>query len=144
MTGMVLAYFIYDAIRKRKFIFHTPQPGSWEDKLIRVWGFELIEDHPRTSLIPEPDQNLDGANETLVNMNGPNNRGRRPIYSIDQWEPVVLKWENHDSFRDTRTLTKYLGDEFGTNADGSPKMSEQSFYDWRKRVHAELKKKQRQ
>jgi len=39
------------------------------------------------------------------------------------------------------TLAEFLSQEFGTYADGSPCMSENSYYDWRKRVFDELHKK---
>ena len=52
----------------------------------------------------------------------------------------MFKWEKRDPLRDTMTLADLLAEEFGTNADGSPRMTEQTYYDWRDRVFAELKK----
>jgi len=38
------------------------------------------------------------------------------------------------------TLSEYLAEQFGTYADGSPKMSENSYYDWRRKILKELQK----
>ncbi|MFT3892727.1 MAG: hypothetical protein QM730_13940 [Anaerolineales bacterium] len=69
-------------------------------------------------------------------------RGRRPTYSIDRWKRVVMAWENNDPLRNPLTLSEFLAEEFGTYADGSPKMSENSFYDWRKKVMDELRRQE--
>jgi hypothetical protein len=68
-------------------------------------------------------------------------RGRPATYSIDHWIPVVSAWENRDRWRNTLTLAEFLAEKFGTNADGSPVMSVNSYYDWKKRVLAELQKR---
>jgi hypothetical protein len=53
-----------------------------------------------------------------------------------------LAWENRDTLRNPMTLSEFLSLEFGTYADGSPRMSENSYYDWRKRVIEELQKQE--
>jgi hypothetical protein len=70
----------------------------------------------------------------------PPRRGRRPTYSLDRWIRVVQAWENRDTLRNTMTLSEFLAEEFGVYADGSPRMSDNSYYDWRKKVFRELKK----
>jgi len=67
-------------------------------------------------------------------------RGRRPTYPLDRWIRVVQAWENRDILRNTMTLSEYLAEQFGTYADGSPKMSENSYYDWRRKILKELQK----
>ncbi|MFA5873140.1 MAG: hypothetical protein WC832_04175 [Anaerolineales bacterium] len=138
LAGMGLAYFIDSTIRRRRFIFRTPQPGGWVDALIRVWGFELIDEQLESPAISAAAQTLE-ADEVLAILNKPRRRGRKPTYSIDRWKRIVLKWENRDTLRDTMTLADLLAEEFGTHADGSPGMTEQSYYDWRDKVFAELK-----
>ena len=69
-------------------------------------------------------------------------RGRRPTHSLDRWMRVVQAWENRDTQRNTMTLSEYLAEQFGTYADGSPQMSENSYYEWRKRVFKELRKQE--
>ncbi|MCC6986386.1 MAG: hypothetical protein IT309_08155 [Anaerolineales bacterium] len=70
----------------------------------------------------------------------PPRRGRRPTYPLERWARVVQAWENRDPLRNTMTLSEFLAEEFGVYADGSPHMSENSYYEWRKRVFMELRK----
>lgn len=67
-------------------------------------------------------------------------RGRRPTHPLDRWMRVVQAWENRDTRRNTMTLSEYLAEQFGTYPDGSPQMSENSYYEWRKRVFKELRR----
>lgn len=69
-------------------------------------------------------------------------RGRHPTHSLDRWMPVVHAWENRDTLRNTMTLSEYLCEQFGTYADGSPKMSENSYYEWKKKVLEELRRQE--
>lgn len=78
--------------------------------------------------------------EVLTILNRAPRRGRPPTYSLDRWKRVVLAWENRDPLRNPLTLADFLSEEFGTYADGSPRMSENSYYDWRKKVFDELRK----
>lgn len=69
-------------------------------------------------------------------------RGRRPTYSLERWIRVVLAWENRNIQQNTMTLSEYLAEQFGIHADGSPKMSENSYYEWKKKVLKELKERE--
>lgn len=80
--------------------------------------------------------------ETISIPERPPRRGRRPTYSFDRWVRVVLAWENRDIQRNTMTLSEYLVEQFGMYADGSPRMSENSYYEWRKKVFRELRKQE--
>lgn len=94
----------------------------------------------------EPNGQMESANlpviETLSIPERPPRRGRRPTYSLDRWMRVVQVWENRDTQRNTMTLSEYLAEQFGTYADGSPQMSENSYYEWRKKVFRELRKQE--
>lgn len=68
-------------------------------------------------------------------------RGRPPTYPFDRWVKVVCAWDNRNPWRDNLTLQEFLSEEFGTYADGSPRISKKTFYDWQKKVH-ELAEKQ--
>jgi hypothetical protein len=138
LVGIGMAYFIDSAILRRKFIFHAPQPGSWVDALIRAWGFDLRDEQPENPAIAATAQALEVVNALAI-LNKPRRRGRKPSYSIDRWRRVVLNWESRDTLRNTMTLADMLAEEFGTHADGSPRMSEQSYYDWRDKVLSEIK-----
>ena len=72
----------------------------------------------------------------------PTKRGRPPTYSIDRWIKVVSAWENRDPWHNPITLDEFLSQEFGTCADGSPKISKKTYYDWQKKVHEEIRKQQ--
>lgn len=139
LAGMCVGYLIDRAIKKQRLIFRSPQPGGWVDRLIGVWGFVLVEEQPAEGVQPRQAQSSE-AEEALAMLSRPRRRGRKPTYSIDRWKRIVFKWENRDPLRDTMTLADLLAEEFGTHADGSPRMTEQSYYDWRDRVFAELKK----
>jgi hypothetical protein len=78
--------------------------------------------------------------DLLALMEKPRKRGRAPTYPLDKWTRVVVAWEKRDRVRNPITLNEFLCEHFGRQADGSPGMSENSFYDNRKRVLAELKR----
>jgi hypothetical protein len=88
-------------------------------------------------------EELDGWNveELLALFEKPKRGGRRPTHSPELWIRVVLAWENRDLLRDTLTLAEFLSQEFGTNADGTPRESESNFYDYRKKILKQIKKK---
>jgi hypothetical protein len=67
-------------------------------------------------------------------------RGRPPTYSIDRWIKVVSAWEKRDLWHNPITLEEFLSQEFGTCADGSPRISRKTYYDWQKKVHEEVEK----
>jgi hypothetical protein len=92
----------------------------------------------------EPHEHVETENQQALEMTKlltkTPRRGRHPTYSLDRWMRVVQAWENRDPLRNTLTLSEFLGEEFGIYADGSPQMSENSYYDWRKKVFKELRK----
>jgi len=92
----------------------------------------------------EPHRHVETENQQALEMTKllakTPRRGRHPTYSLDRWMRVVQAWENRDPMRNTLTLSEFLGEEFGTYVDGSPHMSENSYYDWRKKVFKELQK----
>ncbi|MEW6028132.1 MAG: hypothetical protein AB1554_01480 [Chloroflexota bacterium] len=80
-------------------------------------------------------RNLD---ELMVLLEKPKRGGRRPAHPLERWVRVVLAWENRDTLRNTITLPESLCQEFGTNADGTPRESESNFYDYRRKILKEL------
>lgn len=79
------------------------------------------------------------SKEILAQIEKPRRRGRSPTHPLDKWTKVVVAWENRDPVRHPMTLSEFLCEQFGEYADGSPRMSENSFYENRKRVIAELR-----
>jgi hypothetical protein len=88
-------------------------------------------------------EELDGWNveELLALFEKPKRGGRRPTHPPERWIRVVLAWENRDLVRNTQTLAEFLSQEFGTNADGTPRESESNFYDYRKKLLGQIEKK---
>ncbi len=81
------------------------------------------------------------SEEVLPLIDRPNRRGRIPAYSLDRWTRVVLAWEGRDTWRNPMTLSEFLAEEFGRYADGSPRISESRFYELRKIILKDLRKK---
>lgn len=79
--------------------------------------------------------------ELLALFEKPKRGGRRPTHPPERWIRVVLAWENRDPLRNTMTLSQFLCEEFGTNADGTPRESESNFYDNRKKIIKQIEKK---
>jgi hypothetical protein len=100
--------------------------------------WEYIAPLDETENTSTPDEQHTAEMKELLNR--PKRRGRPPTYSIDHWQRVVLAWENRDPLHNPMTLKEFLSEKFGTYADGSPRMSENSYYDWRKKVFDDLHK----
>jgi hypothetical protein len=103
---------------------------------IALWlGYQ--EKQPEDKVCTQPDPQ--NAPDVLALVEKPRKRGgRTPTYPLDKWTRVVVAWEKRDTIRNPITLNEFLCEHFGRNADGSPGMSENSFYANRKRVLAEL------
>jgi hypothetical protein len=82
--------------------------------------------------------------EMVVKLDASPKRGRPPTFPIERWTKVVSAWENRNRWQNTMTLQQFLAEEFGINADGSPLMSVNTYYDWRKKVHEEQRRQQEQ
>jgi len=68
-------------------------------------------------------------------------RGKQSRYPKDQIRKTVLKWENKNSFIDTRNLEQFLADEFGYDG-GVLQVATSTFYDWRRDVLKEIQEQQ--
>ena len=125
-------------VRQRKIrslsIYHLTNKNSI---LKSLWDFIL----PLDGLEGLIHTNEPHPADIEVLLNRPKRRGRPPTHSLGRWTRVVMAWENRDPLRNPMTLAEFLSQEFGTYADGSPCMSENSYYDWRKRVFDDLHKK---
>ena len=106
---------------------------------MNLWGYELKEKEAvltRTiTLEPQIIEPFD-----LFNM--PARRGRKPTFPLERWIPIAMKWENRDPIRDAFTLGELIADLLGTNSDGSPIVSEQTYYSiWRQRAMDEIRRR---
>ena len=139
LTGMRAGLGLDRWIRNRRFeecrLFHSSKHPlralSWLG-----YGHLVLEGETA----PEE---LDGWNleELLALFEKPKRGGRRPTHPPERWIRVVLAWENRDLVRNTQTLAEFLSQEFGTNADGTPRESESNFYDYRKKLLKQIEKK---
>ncbi|MFZ5889265.1 MAG: hypothetical protein ACOYYF_17615 [Chloroflexota bacterium] len=139
VAGIGLGHWIDQMIRLKRSIFHDPPKGSWTEAFMNLWGYELKEkDVLQThTLAPEP-QMIDPFD--LFNM--PARRGRKPTFPLERWLPIAMKWENRDPIRDAFTLGELIAEHLGTNSDGSPIVSEQTYYSvWRQRAIDEIRRR---
>jgi hypothetical protein len=71
--------------------------------------------------------------------------GRKPNFPLERWLPIAQKWENRDPLVDAFTLGELISEHLGTHPDGSPIMTEQSYYStWRDLAIEELEKREAQ
>lgn len=139
--GIGLGHWIDQLIRLKKSIFRDPQKGSWTEAFMNMWGYEVktkeMGQPPTTAPIYEPP-----AIEPVTLFHAPARRGRKPTFPLERWLPIAAKWENRDPIRDAFTLGELIADHLGTNSDGSPIVSEQTYYSvWRQRAIEELQQR---
>lgn len=140
-AGIGMAVFADWMIRHRRFIFRYPQPGSWTEILLKVWGYELHSSTYtlETSQHPQPQPEITAPS---LPIDLPHRRGRKPTFPLERWLPIALQWENRDPIRDAFTLGELIAEHLGTNSDGSPVVSEQTYYStWRDRAIEELQRR---
>ena len=138
-VGVGLGLWIDQLIRLKKSIFHHPQKGSWTEAFMNLWGYELKEKEVvQIQTTPPEPQMIEPFD--LFNM--PARRGRKPTFPLERWLPIAMKWENRDPMRDAFTLGELIAEHLGTNSDGSPIVSEQTYYSvWRQRAMDEIRRR---
>ena len=132
LTGIWLGHWVDRMIREKKSIFHRVEKGSWAEIILNLWGYVLNAEEKKQEVPADP----------LVLLDLPTRRGRKPVFTLDRWLPIAAQWENRDPIRDGFTLADLIADHLDTNADGSPIVSEQTYYNtWRPRAIAELRRR---
>ena len=141
-VGIGLGYWVDRMICQRISIFRSPQKGSWTEAFMNLWGHELKikeETAPGIDTMSTPEPSMI---EPFVLLDLPTRRGRKPTFTLERWLPIALKWENRDPMRDAFTLGELISEHLGTNSDGSPIVSEQTYYSvWRKRAIDEIRRR---
>jgi hypothetical protein len=141
-VGIGLGHWADRMIRQKRSVFRSPQKGSWTEAFMNLWGYELKskeETAPGIDPIPKPGPSMI---EPFVLLDLPTRRGRKPTFTLERWLPIALKWENRDPMRDAFTLGELISEHLGTNSDGSPIVSEQTYYSvWRKRAIDEIRRR---
>lgn len=138
-AGIGLGLWIDRMIRLRRSIFHDPPKGSWTEAFMKLWGHELKE---KDTAQPQPSPLEPQMIEPIDLFNMPARRGRKPTFPLERWIPITMKWENRDPMRDAFTLGELIAEHLGTNSDGSPIVSEQTYYSvWRQRAMDEIRRR---
>lgn len=141
-VGIGLGRWIDRMVSARKFIFRSAQKGSWTEALMNLWGHELKVEEDALPALEHAPQPEPAIIEPLSLFDMPARRGRKPAFTLDRWLPIAAKWENRDTTRDAFTLGELIAEHLGTNADGSPIVSEQAYYStWRPRAIEELRRR---
>lgn len=142
IVGMGFGLGVDRMIRQKRFIFRSPKKESWEEVIMNLWGYEVKVEERVTQknappIIPDPPMM-----EPFTLLDLPARRGRKPTFPLERWIPIALKWENRDPIRDAFTLGELIAEHLGTNSDGSPIVSEQTYYSvWRQRAIDEIRKR---
>lgn len=140
-VGVGLGHWVDRLICQGRSIFRSPAKGSWAEALMNLWGYELRSDESSRSidLMANPDSEVV---ESMVLLDLPTRRGRKPTFPLERWLPIAVQWENRDPIRDAFTLGELIAEHLGTNSDGSPIVSEQTYYStWRPRAIEELRRR---
>jgi hypothetical protein len=142
--GFFLAFIVELSIRDRKAIFSSPQVGSWPVRIAYWWGYELLTEGEPTQSAAQVDLASE-ANNINDWLKRPRRRGRKPAFPLERWLPIAIKWESRDSMRDAFTLEELIAEHLGTNADGSPVVTVQAYYNtWRDLAIEELQKMEKE
>lgn len=141
-AGVGLGCWIDRLMRKRQHIFQSPQKGSWMGALMNLWGHQIQSPVEEPATESEPvSATIASATELPEIKDLPTRRGRKPTFPLKRWLPIAAQWENRDPIRDAFTLGELISEHLGTNSDGSPIVSEQTYYSiWRPRAVAELRR----
>jgi hypothetical protein len=140
--GVGLGHGVHQMIRHKKSIFRNPKNGGWIESFMKLWGYEMkVEEKEAQKKSHQPI--LDPPMlEPFVLLDLPTRRGRKPAFPLGRWIPIALKWENRDPIRDAFTLGELIAEHLGTNSDGSPIVSEQTYYSvWRQRAIDEIQQR---
>jgi hypothetical protein len=143
-SGVKLASRVDQAIKDQQSIFSQTNRGRLARLVMRLWGYEVdsldnTEDAEPNPLIEELGLTYAEAMDLVQQTR---KRGRRPDFTLEQWLPLTVKWETRDPIRDAFTLGELIIEFLGKNDDGSPIISEQSYYKtWRPRALAELERR---
>ena len=144
--GVKLASNVDQAIREQRSIFSKTNRGPCAKLLMRLWGYKTDLPEAAEDIETETNSGLDELGLTYDDamdlINQTRKRGRRPDFTLERWLPITVKWETRDPIRDAFTLSELIIQFLGKNDDGSPIISEQSYYKtWRPRALAELERR---
>ncbi|MBT7325087.1 MAG: hypothetical protein HN855_08015 [Anaerolineae bacterium] len=136
-VGFSIALGVDLMIRHRVLIFGGTKPGKRAKRIRYLWGYGEVVDviEEAQDLRPPVKDQL-----KIIKSRKTKRKGRTPTFPIERWIPIVEKWENRDPLHDIFSLEDLIGQYLGTNPDGSPILSKQSYYGWRDKVFEEYAK----
>lgn len=141
-AGVGLGFWVDRMIRQKRSVFHSPPKDGWTEAIMNLWGYELKGEEEATSGTDTATDLIPCILESFVLLDLPARRGRKPTFTLERWLPIAVKWENRDPIRDAYTLGELISEHLGTNLDGSPIVSEQTYYGtWRPRAIAEIQRR---
>lgn len=145
--GMCIGICIDFAIRRRKFVFRSPQAGGWVERIIKMWGYTL-------SYLPEEEEQMLGTEKHsaattpesgeplpsagILIPEKPIRRGRRVTYPLPKWIEVALMWELRDPLFDNFTLSDVIAQKIGTAPNGEPIIGDGAYRRMRLRAIREI------
>lgn len=135
--GVGLGLAIDYAIRRRRYIFHDPQPGTLIYRTVRMWGYDIhtpaqVEN---LTLEPETEKAVEAPHFPYQIPEKASRPGRKPQFSVKDWAEVALVWEQRDPAFDLFSLEDVICQKLGKAADGAPIISAKAYRGtWRKRA----------
>ncbi|MDO9303387.1 MAG: hypothetical protein Q7T89_18505 [Anaerolineales bacterium] len=140
-VGVGLGYWVDLMICQKRSTFHSPTKGKWTEAVMNLWGCELKSEEETALGIDSMSNTNPSMIAPFVLLDLPTRRGRKPTFPLKRWLPIAVKWENRDPIRDAFTLGELISEHLGINSDGSPIVTEQTYYStWRPRAIAELRR----
>jgi len=132
--GVGLGLTIDYAIRRRRYIFNNPQPDTLIYRTVRMWGYEIqaMSNATSTPTLEPPVEEVGAPYQIPEKASRP---GRKPQFSVKDWVPVALVWEQRDPAFDLFSLEDVICQKLGKAADGGPIISAKAYRGtWRKRA----------
>lgn len=142
IAGAVHTHGICCEVRKQVETLEIPtdQPEGKKPMVLRILDLDIPPPHAACPTKVVEVKEADIQYEQLL-CHPKKRRGKQSRYPKDQIRKTVLKWENKNSFIDTRNLEQFLADEFGYDG-GVLQVATSTFYDWRRDVLKEIQEQQ--
>ncbi len=142
IVGAVHTHGICCAVRKQVDALETPPDQVEKPKpvVLRILNLDMPPPNAACPTKVVEVKKADIQYEQLL-CHPKKRRGKQSRYPKDQIWETVLKWENKNSYIDTRNLEQFLADEFGYDG-GVLQVATSTFYDWRRDVLKEIQESQ--
>jgi hypothetical protein len=131
--GVGIGLGIDYAIRHHRLIFREPMPGSWGEKIIKLWGYTITAVGKKEEHMPIIQKASVAIQTELITIpEKAKRRGRKPSFPLPKWIEVALIWELRDPIFDTFSLSDIIAQKLGTASNGEPIIGDGAYYGtWR-------------